>query len=123
MTTDHQPAHTNTGRTTKGRAKLRPEIPQALCEVALVDAITSAAIGGMGVSWWLAEVAAGRAPQPAIRAPRCTRWTMASIKTYWSERANGFQDSGKTMAQSRKASAAAHAKRRSQQAQSGEVKI
>ena len=34
---------------------------------------------------FLDEVAAGRAPQPAMRAPRCTRWRWSDIQT-WLER-------------------------------------
>ena len=55
--------------------------------VALLDAPTSASIGQFGVSWWLAEVAAGRAPQPVIRGNRCTRWRRAEVLAYWRQKA------------------------------------
>lgn len=112
------------GEEKHSRPKVRPSIPPALTEVALVDATTCAAAGGMGVSWWHSEVAAGRAPQPVIRAPRCTRWTLASIKTYWAQRAisgSCSHQSAKTVAQAKKASAAARAKRLSQPAPHTEV--
>lgn len=60
-------------------------IPAALADVALIDARTSAAGGGMGVSWWYAKVAAGEAPQPVIRGPRCTRWKLVDVKGFWAE--------------------------------------
>lgn len=108
----------------KSRTKVRPPIHPAFTEVALVDAATCAAVGGLGVSWWLAEVAAGRAPQPAIRGPRCTRWTLASIKSYWAQRASAggcSHESAKTVAQAKKASAIAHAKRKGQSIQRAEA--
>lgn len=57
----------------------------ALAEVALIDAATAAATGGMGISWWHAEVAAGRAPAPVIRRPRCTRWRLTDVTSFWAE--------------------------------------
>ena len=88
-------------------------VPAALVEVALVDAPTSAAVGGMSVSWWHAEVAAGRAPAPVLRRPRCTRWRMADVREFWrtfgQEDDTGTADAVKALAT--KASAAARAKR------------
>lgn len=60
-------------------------LPNALVEVALVDGLTAAVTGGMSLSWWLEEVRAKRAPQPAIRAPRCTRWRLADVAAFWAE--------------------------------------
>ena len=54
-----------------------------LSEVALIDAQSCAATGGMSVSWWHAQVAAGQAPQPAVRRPRCTRWRLAEVRSFW----------------------------------------
>lgn len=100
--TDHQPsAHA---------------LPADLASVALIDAPKCAAAGDMSVSWWHAEVAAGRAPQPVIRRPRCTRWRAADVAAYWRAFAAGAQadtsaaDAVKVRAT--KASAAARAKRR-----------
>lgn len=58
-------------------------LPASLSDVALIDAKTCAAVGGMSLSWWHAEVAAGRAPEPAIRKPRCTRWRVAAVRAFW----------------------------------------
>ncbi len=62
-------------------------IPAALAEVTLIDARTSAATGGMGVSWWLARVAAGEAPKPAIQRPRMTRWRLVDVREFWAAQA------------------------------------
>lgn len=124
MTYDLQEVPANERTEKRNRTRVRPPIPPALTEVALVDASTCAAAGGMGVSWWHAEVAAGRAPQPVIRGPRCTRWTLASIKSYWAQRANAgscSHESAKTVAQARKASAIAHSKRNGRSKQQAEA--
>lgn len=71
-------------------------IPAALADVALVDARTSAATGGMGVSWWHARVAAGEAPKPVIQQPRMTRWRLADVRAFWAQRAQaGIADASK----------------------------
>ncbi|WP_374433540.1 hypothetical protein [Inhella sp.] len=62
-------------------------IPAALADVTLIDARTSAATGGMGVSWWLARVAAGQAPKPAIQRPRMTRWRLVDVREFWATQA------------------------------------
>jgi predicted DNA-binding transcriptional regulator AlpA len=58
-------------------------LPRTLGEVALVDASTCAAVGSMSVSWWWEEVRTGRAPAPAVRAPRCTRWRISDVRAFW----------------------------------------
>jgi len=60
-----------------------PPIPPALVGVALIDAPICAAAGGMSVSWWHEEVRTGRAPAPAVRLPRCTRWRMSDVVVFW----------------------------------------
>lgn len=66
----------------------KPPILHAdLQEVALIDALTCAAVGGMSVSWWHEEVRTGRAPQPVIRQPRCTRWRVGEVRAFWETRA------------------------------------
>ena len=91
-------------------------LPADLASVALIDAQKCAAAGDMSMSWWHAEVAAGRAPQPVIRRPRCTRWRAADVAAYWRAFAASAQadtsaaDAVKVRAT--KASAAARAKRR-----------
>ena len=58
-------------------------LPADLASVALIDAPTCAAAGAMSLSWWHAEVAAGRAPAPVIQRPRCTRWRAAEVADFW----------------------------------------
>lgn len=89
-------------------------VPAALQAVALIDAPKCAAAGDMSVSWWHAEVAAGRAPQPVIRRPRCTRWHAAAVADFWRAFAAQADTSASEAMKVRatKASAAARAKRR-----------
>ena len=75
------------GAAPKTRTKVRRPTPEALADVALIDATTCAAAGCMGVSWWHDEVKAGRAPQPVIREPRCTRWKLCDVRQFWQARA------------------------------------
>jgi len=63
------------------------QLPDQLADVALVDVDTAAAVGGMKKSWWHAEVAAGRAPRPVIKQPRCTRWRLQEVRDFWARRA------------------------------------
>lgn len=90
-------------------------LPAELADVALIDASACAAVGGMSVSWWHAEVAAGRAPQPVIREPRCTRWRSSDVRAYWAKRAEegtaNVQAAAAVVAKAKKASVAAQAKR------------
>jgi hypothetical protein len=98
-----------------GRSHAPPSIPEALVDVALVDAKTAAAVGGMGISWWLDEVKEGRAPAPAIREPRLTRWRLVDVREFWRRRAQSdTQASNLVVARAKKASDAARAKRRAQ---------
>lgn len=64
------------------RSSRRAVFPD-LSEVALIDAQACAATGGMSVSWWHAQVADGKAPQPVVRRPRCTRWRLADVRSFW----------------------------------------
>jgi hypothetical protein len=104
-------------RDKKARPRVRIPIPEALEDVALIDARTSASCGGMGLSWWLAEVRCGRAPAPVIREPRCTRWAVTSVRSYWAKRAQGGIETSlgaEVIGKAKKASAAAQVKRRAQ---------
>lgn len=85
-----------------------------LAAVSLIDAKTCAAAGAMSVSWWHAEVAAGRAPAPVIRRPRCTRWRAAEVAAFWRAFASAAEvgTAAALKARATKASAAAKAKRR-----------
>lgn len=92
------------------------ELPSDLAAISLIDAKTCAAAGAMSVSWWHAEVAAGRAPKPVVQRPRCTRWRATDVAAYW----RAFVDAASANAgaaeaatsRAAKASAAAQAKRR-----------
>jgi predicted DNA-binding transcriptional regulator AlpA len=90
-------------------------LPADLASVALIDAPTCAAAGAMSVSWWHAEVQAGRAPAPVIRKPRCTRWRLADVRAFWAKSAEQAAADTKAAAgvkaRATKASAAAKAKR------------
>ena len=95
-----------------------PPIPSALSSVALIDAPTCAAAGGMSVSWWHDEVRAGRAPAPAVRQPRCTRWRLSDVVAFWQAFATkgeaDTQAAAQVTAKAKKASAAAQVKRTAQ---------
>jgi len=78
----------------------KPNIPSALVDVALIDAMTCAAPGAVSVSWWHAKVAAGDAPQPVVRMPRFTRWSMSAVRDFWAqfaEQAKANTDPGDRM--------------------------
>lgn len=48
-----------------------------------IDAVV--AVGPYAKTKFYSEMAAGRAPQPALREPRCTRWRWSDIRD-WLER-------------------------------------
>ena len=100
---------------TDTKTPARP-LPADLAEVALIDAATCAAPGDMSLSWWHAEVFAGRAPQPAVRRPRCTRWRLFDVKHFWiAFAANASADrqtAANVVTKATKASAAAQVARR-----------
>ena len=70
---------------THSKAKTTQPLPIGLVEVALIDGPKSAAAGDMSISWWLEQVRIGRAPAPAVRRSRCTRWRLSDVATFWSE--------------------------------------
>lgn len=65
-----------------------PPVPSALADVALIDGPTAAAAGAMSLSSWHELVRIGEAPQPAIRAPRCTRWRLIDVRQFLIDRAS-----------------------------------
>jgi len=67
-----------------------PTLHPDLAQVALVDARTAAAAGGMGTSWWAALVQSGDAPQPVVKSHRCTRWRTSDVVSFW----RGFAENG-----------------------------
>lgn len=86
--------------------------PNPLAEVSLIDAAACASVGSMSISWWHEEVRAGRAPQPAIRKTRCTRWRVSEVRDFWANFAEGGKDNtDKVMEVAKKASTAAKSKR------------
>ena len=94
------------------RPIVRQPAPQALADVALIDAPQCAAAACIGQSQWWELVKTGRAPQPVMRAPRCTRWRLADIRAWLIERAGaGIDQHAAEVAQSAavKVSAAARA--------------
>ncbi len=64
---------------------LLSDVPDSLKDVALIDAKTCAAVGGMSVSSWNGLVRSGAAPQPAIRTNRYTRWRAIDVRTFFHE--------------------------------------
>jgi hypothetical protein len=93
-----------------------PQVPAALADAALIDGPTCAATGAVSLSWWHEEVRAGRAPQPAIRRPRCTRWRLADVARFWREFTERTADDGSVTQRAAKASAKAKIKRQAAQA-------
>ena len=76
-------------------------LPESLVDLALVDGPTAARVGGMSVSWWQKEVNAGRAPQPAIRSPRCARWRLVEVRLFWQQFATDSKIDGRVVATAR----------------------
>lgn len=97
------------------KSDIKPVHPE-LSDVVLLDAAAAVAPGGFSVSWWHQEVAAGRAPQPVVRLPRCTRWAVNDIRRFWADFVTKAQSkpsaAGRVVEQAIKASAAAAAKRK-----------
>jgi len=89
-----------------------PPLPAELADVALIPGSTCAAVGGMSISWWNEEVRAGRAPQPAMRGTRCTRWRVADVREFWRKRAEQSTEGAASAAivQARAAKASVHAR-------------
>lgn len=92
------------------------QIPPAFDDVALIDAKTAAAVGGLSQSWWYGQVASGRAPQPVIRAPKCSRWRLADVREFWASLIEPAKPSAdqRTAESSKRASTAKQAKRRAE---------
>lgn len=67
------------------RPIVRRPAPPELADLALIDAPRIAAAACIGLSAWHEMVRAGKAPQPAFRAPRCTRWRLADVRDWLAE--------------------------------------
>jgi len=74
-----------------------------LTVVSLVNAQTASAIGQVSVSWWRDQVRAGRAPQPAIRSNRFTRWRASDVAEFWRTCAELGSAQGETFTRQAKA--------------------
>lgn len=100
------------------RSKARPPLAEAHSDVALCDMADVCALVRMSPSWVHDKVRAGRFPQPLRYGPRCTRWTLASIRAWLIERAAQPQADANELVtvKARRASAAAQAKRISEAA-------
>lgn len=95
-------AHPNT------RTTIRAAAPPALADVALIDGPTAAAAACMSLSAWHELVAAGKAPEPAFRRPRCTRWRLAQVRAWLVEyAAQSDTPQGQDAARAARATAAA----------------
>lgn len=57
-------------------------VPASLADVALVDARQCASAAGISLSLWFELVRAGKAPQPAFRRNRCTRYRVADVRAW-----------------------------------------
>jgi predicted DNA-binding transcriptional regulator AlpA len=90
---------------------VRPPLPHGQDDVALVDIVDVMALTRMSSSWVHAAVAGGRFPAPVIRQPRCSRWTLASIRKWLIEQVEKASvdtaAAKRAAARARKASAAA----------------
>ena len=101
------------GSESRGKRPTQASLPAALAEVALVDAKTCAATGGMSVSQWHNLVREGAAPKPLIRTPRFTRWGLADVRQFFVTLAQTGDEErgGEVIERARRASAAAKVKR------------
>jgi hypothetical protein len=84
--TTASPAPARTARRVKPGAD---KVPPGFEDVRLLDIKACCAPGDMGATWWRSEVAAGRAPEPVVRLPRCTRWRAADVHKFWADFAAG----------------------------------
>lgn len=93
-----------------------PPVPPALADVALIDGPTCAAAHGISISTWHDLVRSGDAPQPVMRAVRCTRWRLADVRAWLIERAAQATNGEEMIRRATNASAKAKAIRAAAQA-------
>lgn len=98
--------------------KALPQVPAALVDFALIDVRQVSVACGLSAHTWQRLVRAGTAPQPAVRAPRYTRWRLADVRAWLLKRAEQFdhEQAERVVAQARRASAKALASRRAKAA-------
>lgn len=94
-------------------------VPDALADVALVDAPACAAAASMGLTQWHDLVRRGAAPAPAIRRPRFTRWRLRDVRNWL---ATVSDHDPAVVAKARHASHAAQARRGALRQQTGGVR-
>ena len=82
MTAPHPIASTIAGPTHGTTSTAPLSAPSALADVALIGAQAIAAAASISVSHFHELVRQGVAPQPAFRAPRCTRWRLADVRSW-----------------------------------------
>lgn len=100
--------------TKKARPTVRPPLPESHADVALCDIADVKALVRMSDSWIHDQIKARKFPEPVIRLPRCTRWSLAHIRNWLIERAAqpNAEASAMVTARAKKASAAARTTRR-----------
>ena len=84
--------------------------------MALIDGPTCAAAGGISISTWHELVRVKDAPQPVMRAVRCTRWRLADVRAWLIARAAQATADDEVIRRATKASAKAKALRATAQA-------
>ena len=95
------------------QAPCQVTIPSGLVDVAYIDGGACAAAAAMSISQWHAMVKDGKAPKPAIRKPRFTRWLMADVRAWliqFSSQSDFEADSEVVLGKAIRASHAAKAK-------------
>lgn len=98
--------------------KALPQVPAALADFALIDVRQVSVACGLSAHTWQRLVRAGAAPQPAVRAPRYTRWRLADVRAWLLQRAEQTDrgQAERVVAQARRASAMALAARKARAA-------
>ena len=106
--TDTQDLHPGAAEK-KRRPTVRPPLPEAHSDVALLDINDVCALVRMSASWWHDAVREGLAPAPLRFGPRCTRWKLADVRAWLIERAAQPQAEAAALAKARATKASAKA--------------
>ncbi|MFT3818300.1 MAG: hypothetical protein QM750_11810 [Rubrivivax sp.] len=110
------PMATACGARPAPKPTVRAPAPPELADVAMIDAPRIVAAACLSLSTWHELVRAGKAPQPAMRLPRCTRWRLADVRAWLIERAAQPVSDNAVIERATKASAKAQAARRARAA-------
>jgi len=114
MTAPHRIPAGNVGAL---KTTAQPVTLQPLADVALIDAAGIVAAACISISQWHELVKTGKAPLPAFRKPRCTRWKLVEVRAWLIEFAAqgacraGHESAAALKATAIKASRAAQSKR------------